>query len=155
VNTALPVSYNAYRSPTTFFVYRKLRHNWRLLRRSRKPFCFARKGVEAFSRPSIMSKKSLISPLTGIWRASEVSDRFDTNQRHLWHESAKFLGTFVTPFINAIKGMAKVWQRRSLLMITIFDLSQSLRFTPHFLRALNASCVLYNRTEHSRGLFIC
>ena len=27
--------------------------------------------------------------------------------------------------------------------------------TPHFLRALAASCVLYNRKEHSRGFSIC
>ena len=25
----------------------------------------------------------------------------------------------------------------------------------HFVRALAASCVLYNRTEHSQGFFIC
>ena len=28
-------------------------------------------------------------------------------------------------------------------------------FTLHFFRALAAFCVLYNRTEHSRGFFIC
>ena len=27
--------------------------------------------------------------------------------------------------------------------------------TPHFFRALAASCVLYNRTEHSQGFSIC
>ena len=28
-------------------------------------------------------------------------------------------------------------------------------FPLHFFRTLAASCVLYNRTEHSRGFFIC
>ena len=28
-------------------------------------------------------------------------------------------------------------------------------FSLHFFRALAASCVLYNRTEHSRGFSIC
>ena len=28
-------------------------------------------------------------------------------------------------------------------------------FTLHFFRALAASCVLYNRTEHSQGFSIC
>ena len=29
------------------------------------------------------------------------------------------------------------------------------RFSLHFFRSLTASCVLYNRTEHSRGFSIC
>ena len=29
------------------------------------------------------------------------------------------------------------------------------RVSPYFFRALAASCVLYNRTEHNRGFFIC
>ena len=33
--------------------------------------------------------------------------------------------------------------------------SPAARVSPYFFRALAASCVLYNRTEHSQGFFIC
>ena len=33
--------------------------------------------------------------------------------------------------------------------------SPAARVPPYFFRVLAASCVLYNRSEHSRGFFIC
>ena len=48
------------------------------------------------------------------------------------------------------------------LLITNNECLSSVRFLSgsgyislHFVRALAASCVLYNRTEHSQGFFIC
>ena len=48
--------------------------------------------------------------------------------------------------LRVIHGELKKWEE-TLDYVSCFSL--------HFFRALAASCVLYNRTEHSQGFSIC
>ena len=53
----------------------------------------------------------------------------------------------------ATGGSTKLFKHAKCRYLRYYNVSRDK--TPHFFRALAASCVLYNRTEHNQGFSIC
>ena len=84
-----------------------------------------------------------------FFRQTEASSKRARRVRHARKEEykkrkANQLYPVPTPIIQA--NFSKKWEE-TLDYVSCFSL--------HFFRALAASCVLYNRTEHSQGFSIC
>ena len=67
-------------------------------------------------------------------------------ERILYYEANR---EALTVLCSVIKHLGSGWSTQEIGRNT------RLRFSLHFFRALTASCVLYNRTEHIQGFYIC